>query len=291
MKLRRFFILSISLLFFSCVFFSCASSGKYIQPENDFHSENYIPEIFEWKEEQESKGAVSSFYFENKNFPVKYFIFKIDLYSPFLGIKVFPKELPEDSFFKSTRTKKTAENENLFLAVNFTPFKKKNFISSKVKLTGLQKTNGKVFSQAQEKYCAFAFEKRNNNYAADFFESQSDTEIENFSNAIGGFFLILKDGEKLPFKVASHDARTALGLDKEKRFLFILAIESSKQSYGLSFQECAELLLHAGCTDAMQADGGSSSEIVLKGKSLLDSFYTRPQANTLGILIEENQQN
>ena len=289
MKLRRFFLLSISLLFFSCAFFSCASSGKYIQPENDFHSENYIPEIFEWKEEPQSKGTVSSFYFENKNFPVKYFIFKIDLYSPFIEIKIFPQELPEASFFKSTRTKKTAENENLFLAINFTPFKKKNFISSKVKLAGLQKNNGKVFSKGQEKYCAFAFEKRNNNYAADFFESQTSAEIENFSNALGGFFLILKDGKKLPFKVASHDARIALGLDKEKRFLFILAVESSNKSMGLSFQECAELLLHAGCTDAMQADGGSSSEAVLKGKSLLDSFYTRPQANTLGILVEENQ--
>ena len=112
---------------------------------------------------------------------------------------------------------------------------------------------------------------------------------DGYTDAAGGFFVILSDGQKKTFKSATHDSRIAVGFDAAYDYMYILGVEGefSKESVGLSYPECADIFLMLGCTNAMQADGGASSQLVVAGKNLIPSPYTPIQANTLGIKLAQ----
>ena len=298
--MKKFAFCAVLLLLFT----SCASIGRFaFEPQIDVHEESYFPEEFVFTDVKEGKECLKQFHFSNRSFPVRYHIVKIDLKSPLIEFVFFPDsdDMECDSYYKSMRTKKLAEKQKLDLAINFSPFENepnffhfKSFYCSTKKIIGLHKVNGKLLSSHEKKYCALAFNEKkdaeeNTFYDVRIFASQTDSEIKNYSSALGGFFVILKDGVKQDFAAATHDSRMAVGLDSERRFMYILAVEGEfpRESSGLSYQECAEIFLRLGCTDAMQADGGSSTQMILNGKSLVPSPYTPIQGSSLGLRIRK----
>lgn len=93
--------------------------------------------------------------------------------------------------------------------------------------------------------------------------------------------------------------RTAIGLNKNGRWLYILVVDGRQPFYskGATFQELAEILKDFGAFNAMALDGGGSSTMVIEGEngepvilnSPIDSYIPgneRPVANHFGILLE-----
>jgi hypothetical protein len=90
--------------------------------------------------------------------------------------------------------------------------------------------------------------------------------------------------------------RTAIGLDKEGRHLFLIAVDGRQPSYseGMTLTELAHLAIEKGAHNAANMDGGGSTAIVAEGKGhaaeiLNCPIHTRipgrerPVANHLGV--------
>ncbi len=120
-------------------------------------------------------------------------------------------------------------------------------------------------------------------------------------NAISGLLMLVAGGNLLPEVLQAQGAdtpqpRTAVGLDKNARWLTIVVVDGRQAGYsqGATLVELAELLIEKGAFYAMNMDGGGSSTMVTAGKNgkarLLNSPIDqripgreRPVGNHLGI--------
>lgn len=173
-----------------------------------------------------------------------------------------------------------AADHNLDIAINTTQFYSQNSSGGKkagLYPAGILKEN--ISSPVQpeslkERYCALAIRKNGSNgYAMQIFPSQNESLLKTsgeFDIIHGGFFAILIDSNPIQYKEIK-DARTCIGLTKDGKTLYILVAEGGFPSVykGLSYNECARILLELGCCNAMEFDGGSSSSLVIRKKSVM----------------------
>lgn len=87
--------------------------------------------------------------------------------------------------------------------------------------------------------------------------------------------------------------RTALGLDRERRHLFIVLAEGRRaDTPGLSLSALAERLVARGVAEALNLDGGGSSHLLLSGEGRMarprHETALRPLANALLIRLQED---
>lgn len=66
--------------------------------------------------------------------------------------------------------------------------------------------------------------------------------------------------------VISRGPRTAVGWDKDKNWLFLVLDGRQAVSSGLSLPETAKLFAELGAVEAMNLDGGSSTQLVINGE-------------------------
>lgn len=198
---------------------------------------------------------------------------KIDLAAPGLKIKMMPqKAASRDIFYVEDFCKQNGAA----LAFNTTPFYIHDTGTEKKHSTaGLCVNDGEVYSRALGGYCAlgfFGFEKGADisSRRAKIFASQTDKDLAGARFAAGGFWQILKNKKIIQFKEL-RNSRAAVGLDSSERTLFVIAVEGENpsKSAGLTYMECAEFFLALGCENAMQFDGGSSTQLCVNGKSVL----------------------
>jgi exopolysaccharide biosynthesis protein len=84
---------------------------------------------------------------------------------------------------------------------------------------------------------------------------------------IGGNPVIVRDGKKLSLKsrfaLARHP-RTAVGISKDGTKLILLVVDGRQPdiSIGMTLSELADQMLHAGCYNAINLDGGGSTVMV-----------------------------
>jgi len=121
----------------------------------------------------------------------------------------------------------------------------------------------------------------------------------NVFNAISGDRMLVEQGKVVDGLDDSElDPRTAVGLNKNGRFLILIVVDGRQPFYsdGVTFTKLAELLIAQGANIAMSLDGGGSSTLVMEGKngeplimnSPIDNYIPgreRPVANHLGIRI------
>lgn len=87
------------------------------------------------------------------------------------------------------------------------------------------------------------------------------------SQMAGGQPMILKDGKVLDTQGAldhltSLNPRTAVGYDKDRRKLVLLVVDGrAANSVGVVSKVLADIMREVGCSDAMNFDGGGSSEL------------------------------
>jgi hypothetical protein len=118
-------------------------------------------------------------------------------------------------------------------------------------------------------------------------------------NAISGERMIVVKGEVVPgLDDKELDPRTAIGTNRNGRFLYIVVVDGRQPFYseGATFVDLAELLIDQGAYIGMNMDGGGSSTMVMEGEdgkpvtlnSPIDSLIPgreRPVGNHLGIYI------
>jgi len=118
-------------------------------------------------------------------------------------------------------------------------------------------------------------------------------------SAISGDRMLVEKGEVVPdLDDEELDPRTALGINRNGRYLYILVVDGRQPLYsqGSTFQELAMLLQQQGAYFAMGLDGGGSSTLVIESpagsaqvmNSPIDSYIPgreRPVGNHLGIYI------
>lgn len=117
--------------------------------------------------------------------------------------------------------------------------------------------------------------------------------------AISGDRMLVLQGNPVPgLDGSERDPRTAVGLNKNGRYLYLLVVDGRQPFYsaGITFADLARLLVDQGAYIAMSLDGGGSSTLVMEGEdggpvvlnSPIDHYIPgreRPVANHLGVYI------
>jgi len=280
--MRKFlfcFFLSVIFLFAGCV--------SLVRPELSAEEEavlypiaSYVPEVFEW---EEVCHGISRFDFENSEIPLIYHAVKIDLTQ---AGTAGPGRTLELVCNRNESTAQFAARTQCAVAVNATPFTRNG------QLAGIHKEEGELLSGPVARYGAIAFKLAGNDgdpgYVARIFESQVDGEIEDFAYAFGGFFVVLRDGLVCTEFIRRGDSRTGVGLSADGKTLYLLVVEGERldQSRGLSYPQCGEVFKAMGCSDAIELDGGSSSELCINGKSVLSYKVHTRQSNSFGFKVK-----
>ena len=279
-----FFLLLISLLT-SC---QSLSFGKRSSRINEPKSE-YIPDFFEWTA---ICPGIKSCTFENPSFPLHYIIVEIDLSAPNLEICTWPdtqsfrhkySPLPRKSIEDFAREK------SCVVAWNTCPFEL--WKSTGATIEGVYKKDGKILSEAMEKYAMLLIRKcgDGSGYEASILETQDEKATEDWDIAIGGFYMTLSDGEPCGTFRKTNDSRTAVGLSEDGRTMYVLSVEGEdeKSSTGLSYEQCNEIFMALGCGSAIQFDGGGSTNLFLDGERALSYPEERFSPCYMGVLRVE----
>ncbi|MFA6938079.1 MAG: phosphodiester glycosidase family protein [Treponema sp.] len=311
-KTFSYFTFAIFILFLSLTV-SCVSRPSSTEDnEVNYPSELYIPQSFEW---QKVVDGISIYNFENKTMTVLYHAVKIELASPNLELVCFPNEstlekekinfknnndtnllkINQPFIFKSISTEEFANKNNCAVAMNSSPFNGKTsspfsaIFSKKRQIIGIHFLDGIEFSAPNEKYSALGFVKSTDEndgtiYNAKIIDTQTDSSVKGFDFVLGGFFTVLSSGVKSNFKATSFDSRSGAGVSYDGKTLYLLVVEGENKSTskGLSFQQCADIFIAMGCSDAIEFDGGSSSDLCINGKSVLTYKQKTVQASSFG---------
>ena len=98
----------------------------------------------------------------------------------------------------------------------------------------------------------------------------------NFNNILGAGPRLVQGGqvktteveEEFRPDVVARGPRTAVGFDANRNWLLLVADGRSTFSVGLTIPETAQLFQQLGATEAMNLDGGSSTQLVVNGELL-----------------------
>lgn len=85
---------------------------------------------------------------------------------------------------------------------------------------------------------------------------------EELQMAIDGSSLLVKDGQKVNHTTPGRNARTAVGYSQDNRYMYMITVERSKESIGMTFAELSDFLAQRGMWQAVNLDGGGSTTLV-----------------------------
>lgn len=297
-KLLRKFIVLISFCFLF-IFSACASLQNSVltaeEEEVFFPPSSYIPDDFIW---QEVCPGIAFFDFENSDFPVIYHAVRIQLETEGLEILTFPDsdfveekyikgDIHEPYVFKSISTKAFAKNNKCNVAMNLTPYIKADLFSKR-RLSGVYIDKGNELSQPHDSYSALVINRSPKGFIANLVLSQTPQAFLDCDYAFGGFFTVLEKGQVQENFVRRYDSRSGAGITADGRTLYLLVVEGEKpgKSRGLSYPQCGQIFRAMGCSDALEFDGGGSSELCINGCSVLSYRVLRRQANSFGFKVK-----
>ena len=302
-------------LFAIFLFFAACASHPQIDPDLEdylYPEETYLPENLNW---QPVCPGIARLDFENPEFPLVYHAVRVELNTPGLQIVTFPDYnfakdvqrgrlgpgdagvIPQPFIYRSHKTERFAKESGAVVAMNATPFGGRNGkwdLAAKLgavrQLVGLHIENGNVIAAPVERYAALIFKRADTSagagYIAEVLDNQTAEGLQGADFAFGGFFTVLRDGEVCDFKVRTHDSRSGAGISQDGRTLYLLAVEGEMpgKSQGLSYPQCGRVFKALGCDDALEFDGGSSTQLFINGKNALNYRSVVVQGNSFGFL-------
>ncbi len=292
-----------ALLLCSVLFFaSCASRPQFsVEDEESLYpAAAYLPESFDWQEVRDEDGGVVPgfwrFDFENPSFPIRYHAVKLDLEKSGLEVVCFPDATyAGEKLFRGVTTQSFAKKKNCLVAVNLSPFAGRSgrwdfaaHLSAVRQIKGVHIDRGFMISQPIPGYAALLINRSETGFKAEIVDSQSDGALTDCDFAFGGFYVVLRDGQVRRDFVRRFDSRSGAGLSADGRTLYLLVVEGERlsKSLGLSYPQCAEIFKAMGCDDALELDGGGSSDLCINGKSVMSYKVTRVQANCFGFCVK-----
>ncbi len=279
----RIFVAAAVLLIF---FTGCVSTKNVPTPQITDDSD-FIPKDFFW---EPVASGIDRFDFENAAVPLVYHAVRIDLSNEDLELVCYPDantKISSSGTFKGITTQDFANKNNCIVAINASPFDGR-FRNKKI--IGVHSINGTELASSVNKYAALAFSKANDTPGlyATIIKNQSDDCAANFDFAFGGFFVVLEEDEILPYN-EFYNSRSGAGISQDGKTLYLLVVEGEQpsRSSGLTYPQCAQIFKAMGCTNALEFDGGGSSQLCINGTSVLNYKTKRIQANSFG--FKENQ--
>lgn len=174
-----------------------------------------------------------------------------------------------------------AKQNHVQLAINtgfFTPCC--HLFAESKDIRGLSISEGKIVSapSKDEKYNVALLIKRRNK--AVIATVSPKTDLSKIVTAVAGSAIIVQNGKNTGDinKLNSADSpnpRTAVGLSKNRRYLYLVVIDGRHPGYsiGTTNRETAEILLALGAYTALNLDGGGSTTMV----------RTDPQGNVIEV--------
>ena len=277
----HFFVAAVFLILFLTGCISVKKTPK-LQILND---SDFIPAEFLW---QPVASGIERFDFENPAVPVVYHAVKIDLDNENLELVCFPDSKTKTNssgFFRGAQTLSFARKNNCVVAINAAPFEGKLIMK---KIVGVHVYDGNTFSPSNSNYAAIAFSK---DAGAAIIKNQQPELFEDFDFAFGGFFVVLENDRVINSFAEIYDSRSGAGISKDGKTLYLLVVEGERKSrsIGLTYPQCAKIFAAMGCSNALELDGGGSTQLCINGKSVLNYKAFRIQANSFGFRI--NQRN
>lgn len=293
-KSRRPLFFFAPLLF---LLFSCATTPQDLNPLLHCSQESHVrqgidffpspsnesfPPQWSWETVVDGINYTS---FDSEKIPLRWHMVSVDLHNPRITPIAYPtwEDVNSKGIFTGKTTEQFLKKTSSVVALNASPFTTPlGYLFPQRKIVGLFINQGKLISPALSRYSAICFTKANEQWIPKIISNQTEYAPET-ELALGGFFTILKDGEIQGFPSCSLDSRTAIGITKDNRYLLILYIEgdNKSESAGLSYEESALVMKAAGAWNALQMDGGSSSDFTVTDKDIMDKFPL-PVANILG---------
>ncbi|HAH63820.1 MAG TPA: hypothetical protein DCL73_17165 [Treponema sp.] len=284
--MKRATVLLSLATFFLCsfAFVSCASRPvqSTAEAEQNIPQALYVPESFDWR--NVCRG-IDRFDYENETSPVRWHAVRVDLASDGLELVAFPGSTTDGTKPRVMSTSAFAEKYGCTVAVNTSPFTRKK------EIVGIHIVRGRRYAPLVERYCALVFRQdtENGTYSrVSIADNQTEEAVRGAEYAFGGFFSVLRGGSKKEFRAFRHDSRSGAGISGDGRMLYLLVVEGEepRKSAGLSYQQCADIFRAMGCTDAMEFDGGSSSDLCIDGKSVLSYTCRTVQAASFGFRVQ-----
>ena len=122
--------------------------------------------------------------------------------------------------------------------------------------------------------------------------THTQPELKGTTTALGGGPALVHGGRVQPARVAKANERhprSALGWNAQSYFLVVVDGRQSDWSIGMTLPMLAEYLVSLGCDEAINLDGGGSTELWLNGRIVNRPCYghERPTATSLVIVRPE----
>lgn len=210
--------------------------------------------------------------FEEKEPLRKIVVARVDVKEPGISF-VTTEPNPNFSEDKNETVRETTrtflERNGLALAVNgnyYTPFGGRTITKpGDSNLRGLAVCNGFVESRPEPGFPSFVVKRDGTleirDYAVD--EDLSDVYI-----AVSGPAIVLKDGAVVPQDNKDTHPRTAVGISKNRRYVYFMTIDGRRPEHGVgaTLEQVGEALLKVGAFQGLNLDGGGSTTMVARDK-------------------------
>jgi hypothetical protein len=122
--------------------------------------------------------------------------------------------------------------------------------------------------------------------------TRTTPDLSGVKTAIGGGPALVRGGKALPARVMKSNERhprSALGWNAQYYFLVVVDGRQPDFSDGMTLTELARYLVRLGCEEAMNLDGGGSTELWLRGRILNRPCYGHERRTATGLAVVRTQ--
>lgn len=226
--------------------------------------------------------------------PLRVHAVRIDLTAPGIRFLATPSNGDRPKETDSMKVSTFLVKNQCQVAVNGSPFAPvTNVEGDPQDVVGLSVSDGDGYSKQHPNFASLVISRNNR---VQIIEPPADVSAAH--NAVGGFGVLLRNGENVGADDARHP-RTAAGVSEDGRYLFLLVIDGRQPDYsmGATTRETGEWLRHIGAYSGLNLDGGGSTALAIadgQGGALLVNrpIHTgipgteRPVGNHLGVFAK-----
>jgi Phosphodiester glycosidase len=143
-------------------------------------------------------------------------------------------------------------------------------------VAGLHIHDGELISRQTKTYPALLIDRDNRARIA-----MPPFSIANARTAVGGFNIVLKNGESATQNEGGIHPRTAVGISVDRRIMWWLVIDGRQPGYsdGATLIDLARIFRELGASDAINLDGGGTSTMVIEHETKRSRTLNRPIHN------------
>lgn len=210
--------------------------------------------------------------------PQAAYALRVDLREPGIEFLATPSNGDKPGETDGRKTSAFLKEFNCQAAINASPFSPAQDGQGDPKdVLGLAISRGEKYSDPNKTYPAIIFTKDNK---ARIVEPPFNTA--GAYNAVGGFAVILEEGRNVGADAGRHP-RTAAGISKKGRYLYLLVIDGRQGAYsaGATTSETAKWLLRLGAWNGINLDGGGSTAMAVQDRDGQPKLVNRPIHNNI----------